>query len=94
VRVLLDTNAYAALMRGSSPVAKATRRAERVYLSSIVVGELLYSIGLQVLRCPRKKFHWVAGTVRAMVSVAELATRRTGHNWKHSSSTASSSSFQ
>jgi tRNA(fMet)-specific endonuclease VapC len=42
VRLLLDTNAYTAFMRGSTKVAAAVRRAERVYLSSIVVGELLY----------------------------------------------------
>ena len=42
MRLLLDTNAYTALMRASDPVAVETRRAERVYLSSIVVGELLF----------------------------------------------------
>lgn len=42
MKILLDTNAYAGLMRGSEPAVTETRRAERVYLSSIVVGELLY----------------------------------------------------
>ena len=42
MRLLLDTNAYTALLRGSNEVAVEVRRAERVYLSSIVVGELLY----------------------------------------------------
>ena len=42
MRLLLDTNAYTAFMRGSTKAAAAVRQAERVYLSSIVVGELLY----------------------------------------------------
>ena len=42
MKALIDTNAYTALMRGSAAVAKALRQAERVYLSAIVVGELLY----------------------------------------------------
>lgn len=39
---MLDTNAYAALMRGHREVAETVRRSERVLLSSIVAGELLY----------------------------------------------------
>ena len=42
MRVLLDTNAYSALMRGDEAVAERVRRSERLYLSAIVVGELLY----------------------------------------------------
>ncbi len=42
MRLLLDTNAYTGFMRSSTEVAAAVRRAERVYVSSIVVGELLY----------------------------------------------------
>ncbi len=42
MRVLLDTNAYSALMRGHREVAGMVRRAERILLSSVVVGELLY----------------------------------------------------
>ena len=42
VKILLDTNAYAGLMRGSEAVASEVRRAERVFLSSVAVGELLY----------------------------------------------------
>jgi len=42
VKFLLDTNAYSGLMRGSEAVASRVRRAERVILSSIVAGELLY----------------------------------------------------
>ncbi len=42
MRILLDTNAYSALMRGVVEVADRVRRAERVLLSPIVIGELLY----------------------------------------------------
>ena len=42
MRLLLDTNAYAALMRGHAGVAGRVRRAEQVLLSAIVVGELIF----------------------------------------------------
>jgi len=42
LRVLLDSNAYVQLMRGSEKVAGIVRRAEEVLLSTIVLGELLY----------------------------------------------------
>ena len=42
VRVLLDTNAYTALLRGHSDVAGLVRRANEVLISPVVVGELLF----------------------------------------------------
>jgi tRNA(fMet)-specific endonuclease VapC len=42
MRVLLDTSAYSALMRGHAEAAHRVRRAEHVVLSTIVVGELLF----------------------------------------------------
>jgi tRNA(fMet)-specific endonuclease VapC len=42
VKVLLDTNAYSALMRGHSQVSTLVRRSTEVLLSAVVVGELLY----------------------------------------------------
>lgn len=42
MRVLLDTNAYAALFSGHQGVAAQVRKAEQVYLSSIVAGELIF----------------------------------------------------
>jgi tRNA(fMet)-specific endonuclease VapC len=42
VRVLLDTNAYAAFKRGDPDVTTRIRRSERVLLSAVVVGELFY----------------------------------------------------
>ncbi len=42
MKVLLDTNAYSALMRGLPSVVDKVRNAEQVLLSTIVIGELLY----------------------------------------------------
>ncbi len=42
MRLLLDTNAYAALMRGHAGVAGRVRRAEQVLLSAVVAGELMF----------------------------------------------------
>lgn len=42
MRVLLDTNAYSALLCGHREVAAVVRRTEGVLLSSVVAGELLY----------------------------------------------------
>ncbi len=46
MKLLLDTNAYSELKRGHPGVADLVRRAQRLYLSSIVVGELLYGFRL------------------------------------------------
>ena len=40
--VLVDTDAYSAFMRGHANVVARIRRAERVLLSTVVVGELLF----------------------------------------------------
>lgn len=42
MKLLLDTNAYVALMKGHNGVANRIRKAERVFLSAIVAGELLF----------------------------------------------------
>jgi len=42
MRLLLDTCAYSALKRGHAAVAELVRAAERLFLSTIVAGELLY----------------------------------------------------
>jgi predicted nucleic acid-binding protein len=41
VKILLDTSAYSALMRGQAEVAGRVRQAETVMLSTVVAGELL-----------------------------------------------------
>ncbi len=40
-RVLVDTSAYAAFMRGHEGVKEALQRAEEIYLNPVVLGELL-----------------------------------------------------
>lgn len=42
MKLLLDTNAYTALMRGQEDVVASVQRAELLYLSAIVAGELLF----------------------------------------------------
>lgn len=42
MKVLLDTNAYSALLRGHPGVVRHLRGAEQVLLSAAVVGELLF----------------------------------------------------
>lgn len=42
MRYLLDTNAYTGLMRGDGLVVSKVQKAERILLSSVVAGELLY----------------------------------------------------
>jgi tRNA(fMet)-specific endonuclease VapC len=42
MRLMLDTNAYSALMKGQPEVAERVRRAEQILISSIVAGELLF----------------------------------------------------
>lgn len=40
-RVMLDTSAYSAFMRGHSEIRLALQRADEIYLNPIVLGELL-----------------------------------------------------
>lgn len=42
MKILLDTNAYSALRRGNEVVAEHVRQSEEVFLSAVVVGELLF----------------------------------------------------
>ena len=42
LRLLLDTNAYTALLRGHADVAARVRAAEGIVLSAVVAGELLF----------------------------------------------------
>lgn len=42
MKILLDSNAYSALMRGHTEVTQHVRQAERVILSAIVAGELIH----------------------------------------------------
>ena len=42
MKILLDTNAYSALLRGDADVARLVSGAEQVLLSVVVAGELLF----------------------------------------------------
>ena len=42
MKILLDTNAYTAWKKGDANIAALVRGAERVFLSSVVAGELLF----------------------------------------------------
>jgi tRNA(fMet)-specific endonuclease VapC len=42
MKILLDTNAYSALLRGHADVARRIRGAEQVLMSVVVAGELLF----------------------------------------------------
>ena len=42
MKILLDTNAYSHLKRGHRRVAALVRRSEEIFLSAIIIGELLY----------------------------------------------------
>jgi tRNA(fMet)-specific endonuclease VapC len=42
MKLLLDTNAYVAMMKGHAGVADRIRRAEEVLMSSVVAGELIF----------------------------------------------------
>ena len=42
MKLLLDTNAYVDLMQGRPDLADRMRRAERIYLSAVVAGELIF----------------------------------------------------
>ena len=42
MKLLIDTNAYSALLRGRSEVVDRARKAESVLISSIVAGELMF----------------------------------------------------
>ena len=42
MRLLLDTNAYTALLKGDTNVASCVRKAEGIVMCPVVVGELLF----------------------------------------------------
>jgi predicted nucleic acid-binding protein len=46
MRILLDTSAYSAMMRGHKEVTDRVRRAQQVILSAVVAGELLLGFRL------------------------------------------------
>ncbi len=41
IKVMLDTSAYSALLRGNEDIKRAVQEAEELYLNPVVLGELL-----------------------------------------------------
>ncbi len=42
MKILLDTNAYSELLRGNTRVADVVRKAEQIFFSAVVAGELFF----------------------------------------------------
>jgi tRNA(fMet)-specific endonuclease VapC len=90
VRLLLDTSAYSELRRGHSEIVGLVRRAQRLYLSSIVVGELLFGFRLgtrfaansaeleDLLAQPRVELLAVSYTTADRFSLIAAGLRRKG----------------
>jgi tRNA(fMet)-specific endonuclease VapC len=54
-RVLVDTSAYSAFLRGHPPVERAIQEADELYLNAIVLGELLAGFGAGKRRARNEK---------------------------------------
>lgn len=90
MRVLLDTSAYSELRRGHPEIAALVRRSQRVYLSSIVVGELLFGFRLgtrflananeleELLAQPRIELLTVSHTTADRFALIAASLRRRG----------------
>ena len=78
MRVLLDSNAYVRLMRGSEKVAGIVRSAEEVLLSTIVLGELLYGFrhGSRYERNARSMRAFLDNPYVTVVPVGEITADR------------------
>lgn len=78
--VLLDTSAYAQLRRGRSSVVEALTVAERVFLSTVTLGELEagFALGSRVDENRRALHDFLAEAFVAVVPVDEAVARRYG----------------
>ena len=78
MRVLLDSNAYSQLMRGSQQVSEIVRTAEEVLLSAIVVGELLYGFrrGTRFERNVAELRSFLENPYTSFVSVGDITSDR------------------
>lgn len=75
MKVLLDTNAYSAMMRGHGEVARLVRDAEQVVLSAVVIGELLF--GFRLGTRLRKNMHELETFLGNPYVTAAAVTRTT-----------------
>jgi len=78
--VLLDTDAYSALMRGHAAVAARVRAAEHLLLSVIVVGELLFGFrsGSRYEKNRKDLEAFLANPYAALVPVTWVTAERFG----------------
>lgn len=88
--VLIDTNAYADFMRGRDDIVEIVRNAQRLYLNSIVLGELLagFAAGNQEARnragltrfldSPRVTVVPITGGTADRYALCYIALRRAG----------------
>lgn len=80
MKILLDTNAYTALMKGNEVVARHVRGAEGVILSAVVAGELLYGFrnGTQYEKNRRQLEVFLAEAYVEFLPVTMLTCERFG----------------
>lgn len=78
MRVLLDSNAYAQLMRGREQVGRIVRGSEEVLLSTVVLGELLYGFrhGSRYERNARQMRAFLDNPYVSVVPVGETTADR------------------
>ena len=78
MRLLLDTDAYSALMRGHPQTAELVRRADEALLSTIVAGELLHGFrcGNRFERNQRELDEFIANPFVTVVPVTMATADR------------------
>jgi tRNA(fMet)-specific endonuclease VapC len=80
VRILLDTNAYAAWKRGDKATAEIVRRAERILFSAVVAGELHFGFrrGSRTRRNLAELAELLASPFTTFLDVTETTADRFG----------------
>ncbi len=79
--LLLDTSAYSAFKRGHAGAADALRRADRILLPSVVIGELLagFELGSRGQRNRDELADFLASPRVAIVDVTQATGQRYAH---------------
>lgn len=77
-RVLVDTSAYSAFMRGSPEALAAIQEADEIYLSPVVVGELLagFARGSRTRKNQRELQEFLASPRARVIEMDEATSRR------------------
>ncbi len=83
MRILLDTNAYSAMVRGQADVCVLVRESEHVLLSMVVIGELLagFRRGSQYERNRRVLDEYLASPYFSSIPVTLTTADRFGRVW-------------